>query len=52
MKIVECVDVNKTYRQGQVTVQALKDINIHINKNEVSKLAILFIVKLSITFPQ
>jgi putative ABC transport system ATP-binding protein len=34
MKIVECVDVNKTYRQGQVTVQALKDVSLQIDKGE------------------
>jgi putative ABC transport system ATP-binding protein len=34
MKIVECVEVNKTYRQGQVTVQALKDISLQISKGE------------------
>jgi putative ABC transport system ATP-binding protein len=34
MKIVECVEVNKTYRQGQVTVQALKDLSLQISKGE------------------
>ena len=34
MNIVECVDVNKTYRQGQVIVQALKDVSLQINKGE------------------
>ena len=34
MNIVECVDVNKTYRQGQVMVQALKDVSLKINKGE------------------
>ena len=34
MKIVECVDVSKTYKQGQVTVQALKDVNLQIDKGE------------------
>jgi len=34
MKIVECVDVNKTYRQGQVTVRALKDLSLQIDKGE------------------
>ena len=34
MKIVECVNLNKTYRQGQVTVQALKDLSLQIDKGE------------------
>ena len=34
MKIVECVNVNKTYRQGQVTVQALRDLSLQIDKGE------------------
>jgi putative ABC transport system ATP-binding protein len=34
MKIVECVKVNKTYKQGQVTVQALKDLSLQIDKGE------------------
>ena len=34
MKIVECIDVTKTYRQGQVTVQALKDVSLQIDKGE------------------
>ena len=34
MNIVECVDVNKTYKQGQVIVQALKDVSLQINKGE------------------
>jgi putative ABC transport system ATP-binding protein len=34
MKIVECVNVNKTYKQGQVTVQALKDLSLQIDKGE------------------
>jgi putative ABC transport system ATP-binding protein len=34
MIIVECVDVNKTYRQGQIMVQALKDVSLQINKGE------------------
>ena len=32
MKIVECIDVNKAYKQGQVTVQALKDVSLQIDK--------------------
>jgi putative ABC transport system ATP-binding protein len=34
MNIVECVDVQKTYRQGRIEVQALKDINLSIEKGE------------------
>ncbi len=34
MNIVECIDVSKSYRQGQVTVQALKDVNLQIDKGE------------------
>jgi putative ABC transport system ATP-binding protein len=34
MTIVECVDVQKTYRQGRIEVQALKDINLSIEKGE------------------
>ena len=34
MIIVECVDVKKSYQQGQVTVQALKDVSLQIEKGE------------------
>jgi putative ABC transport system ATP-binding protein len=34
MKIVECVDVCKTYRQGQIEVPALEDISFSIEKGE------------------
>ena len=34
MKIVECIDVQKTYRQGQIEVHALKDISLAIEKGE------------------
>jgi putative ABC transport system ATP-binding protein len=34
MNIVECVDVNKAYQQGQVKVQALKDVSLQIEKGE------------------
>jgi putative ABC transport system ATP-binding protein len=34
MKIVKCFDVNKTYRQGQVTVRALKDLSLQIDKGQ------------------
>ena len=39
MSIVECVDVNETYQQGQVTVQALKDISLQIDKGEFLAIA-------------
>ncbi len=34
MNIVECIDVHKTYRQGRIEVQALKDICLTIEKGE------------------
>jgi putative ABC transport system ATP-binding protein len=34
MNIVECINVQKTYRQGQIEVRALKDINLTIEKGE------------------
>jgi putative ABC transport system ATP-binding protein len=34
MNIVECIEVQKTYRQGQIEVNALKDINLVIEKGE------------------
>jgi len=34
MNIVECIDVQKTYQQGRIAVQALKDINLSIGKGE------------------
>jgi len=34
MKIVECINVQKTYRQGQIEVHALKDISLTIEKGE------------------
>jgi putative ABC transport system ATP-binding protein len=34
MNIVECVDVAKTYQQGQVAVQALKNVSLQINRGE------------------
>ena len=34
MKIVDCQKVNKTYKQGQVTVQALKGISLQIARGE------------------
>jgi putative ABC transport system ATP-binding protein len=34
MSIVECVDITKTYQQGQVNVQALKDVSLQIARGE------------------
>ena len=34
MKIVECVDVSKTYRQGKIAVEALKTITLSIDKGD------------------
>ena len=34
MKIVQCRNINKAYKQGQVTVQALKDVSLQIEKGE------------------
>ena len=39
MTIVECLKVNKTYRQGQVKVHALKNINLSINKGDFMAVA-------------
>ena len=39
MSIVECMDVNKTYQQGQVTVQALKDVSLQIDRGEFLAIA-------------
>jgi len=34
MKIVKCVDITKTYKQGQVTVEALKGVDLQIDKGD------------------
>jgi putative ABC transport system ATP-binding protein len=34
VEIVQCIAINKTYRQGQVKVQALKDVSLKIGKGE------------------
>lgn len=34
MKIVQCCNINKSYKQGQVTVQALQDLSLQIDKGE------------------
>ncbi|MGD9080696.1 MAG: ABC transporter ATP-binding protein [Desulfobacterales bacterium] len=39
MSIVACMDLNKTYQQGQVTVQALKDVSLQIDRGEFLAIA-------------
>jgi len=39
MKIVECIDVKKSYRQGEVDVHALKNISLVIEKGEFTAVA-------------
>ncbi len=39
MKIVECIDVNKSYRQGQIDVHALRNISLVIEKGEFTAVA-------------
>jgi putative ABC transport system ATP-binding protein len=39
MKIVECIDVNKSYRQGQIDVHALRNISLVIKKGEFTAVA-------------
>jgi len=39
MKIVECIDVKKSYRQGEIEVHALRDINLAIEKGEFTAVA-------------
>ncbi len=39
MKIVECIDIDKTYQQGQVQVHALRNISINIDKGDFVALA-------------
>ncbi len=39
MPIVECTDVKKIYKQGKVEVQALKDINLTVERGEFIALA-------------
>jgi len=34
MSIVECIDVSKTYHQGRIEIQALREINLSIAKGE------------------
>ena len=39
MAIVECVDVRKTYQQGNVTISALESVSLAIEKGEFIALA-------------
>lgn len=39
MSIVECIDVNKTYQQGKVEVQALKGVSLSVDKGGFVALA-------------
>ena len=39
MKIVQCSNISKSYRQGQVTVRALKDFSLLIDKGEFLAIA-------------
>ena len=39
MAIVECINVNKTYYQGNVKVEALKNVNLSIDKGGFVALA-------------
>jgi len=39
MKIVECTNVKKTYRQGQIEVHALRDVSLAIEKGEFTAVA-------------
>ena len=39
MKMVECIEVNKTYQQGQVNVQALKNVSLSIVTGEFVAIA-------------
>jgi len=39
MKIVECIDVKKSYHQGEIEVQALRDVSLAIEKGEFTAVA-------------
>lgn len=39
MRMVECIEVNKTYQQGQVNVRALKDVSLSIVTGEFVAIA-------------
>jgi putative ABC transport system ATP-binding protein len=39
MKMVECIEVKKTYRQGEIQVHALRDVSLVIEKGEFTAVA-------------
>ncbi len=39
MKIVECIEVKKSYRQGEIEVHALRDVSLAIEKGEFTAVA-------------
>jgi putative ABC transport system ATP-binding protein len=39
MKIVECIDIKKSYRQGEIEVNALRDVSLVIEKGEFTAVA-------------
>ena len=39
MKIVECIDVKKSYRQGEIDIHALRNISLVIEKGEFTAVA-------------
>ena len=39
MNIVECIDIKKTYQQGQIKVHALRSISLNIEKGEFAAVA-------------
>jgi putative ABC transport system ATP-binding protein len=39
MKIVECIDIKKSYRQGEIEVHALRDVSLAIEKGEFTAVA-------------
>jgi putative ABC transport system ATP-binding protein len=39
MKMVECIDVKKSYRQGEIEVHALRDVSLVIEKGEFTAVA-------------
>jgi putative ABC transport system ATP-binding protein len=39
MKIVECINVKKSYRQGEIEVHALRDVSLVIEKGEFTAVA-------------
>lgn len=39
MKIVECIGVDKSYRQGEIQVHALRDVSLSIEKGEFTAVA-------------